>query len=300
LKQSYVSLVLPVDSLMPSYAQLLIIDQLLERQTRGHEIVLTTPFTGEVSSSLEKTHFSGPVSIVFTSLNANKSKALITGLARCAGDIIVEWHGSIDSFSEKVFLSLMEPINLGAELVELEVTNNSLVSKIFYKVTNLFRSKNVPVRKIVSRAYSRRALAQILSAVKFEPQLNLLFAELSLYRKVLKSGVEIGAKESWKFRIIEGVTLLLKGSRFGTTVPLLLAVISAVFGIAVSIYAFVLYALIGKSPEGWTTLMIVTGLGQASILALIGLLLTRIDSIVRGLSGQIDATTKVVIIPPKL
>ena len=285
---------------MPSYAQLLKIDQLLERQTRGHEIVIITPFTGEVRSSSDKDYFSGPLSIVFTSLNANKSKSIIAGLARCAGDLIVEWYGSIESLTDQVFLSLMDPINQGAELVELEVSNNKLVSKVFYKITNLFRPKKLPVRKIVSRAYSRRALGQILSAVKFEPHLNLLFAELSLYRKVLKSEIEMVVKESWKFRIIEGVTLLLKGSRFGTVVPLILAAISAAFGIGVSIYAFILYVMIGKSPEGWTTLMIVTGLGQASVLALLGLSLGRIDSIVRGLSGQIDATAEVVIIPPKL
>ena len=44
--------------------------------------------------------------------------------------------------------------------------------------------------------------------------------------------------------------------------------------------------------------MIVTGLGQASILALIGLTWSRIDSLLKGLSRPRDATAEVVVFPP--
>jgi hypothetical protein len=94
------------------------------------------------------------------------------------------------------------------------------------------------------------------------------------------------------------VTLLAKGSRFGTVVPLAIATVSALFGIFVSFYALTIYILNGKSPEGWTTLMIVTGLGQASILALIGMTWSRIDSLLKGLSRPRDATAEVVVFPP--
>jgi hypothetical protein len=60
----------------------------------------------------------------------------------------------------------------------------------------------------------------------------------------------------------------------------------------------VIYLLNGTSPEGWTTLMVVTGLGQASILALIGMTWSRIDSLSKGLTRSHDATAEVVVFPP--
>ena len=299
MRESYISFILPVSGKMPSYTHILEIDELLRNQSRGHEIVIIAPFTGGVRENWEKAHFNGPVSIVFTSTNSTKSGVLIAGLARCAGDLIIEWHGPMGSFSDQILLSMLNPFDQGVELVELEAANTRTLSRAFYKIANLFRSAKTPVRKIVGRSYSRRALSQILNSVSFEPQLTVLFAELSIYREVLKSNIKSGAKESLQIRIAEGLTLLLKGSRFGTVVPLSLAAISAVFGAGVSIYALALYLTVGKSPEGWTTLMIVTGLGQSSILALLGLTWSRIDSIARGLAGQTDATAEVVIIPPK-
>jgi hypothetical protein len=300
LKESYITFVLPIGGQVFSYAQLVEIDKLLERNTRRHEIVIIAPFTGVISGNSDSLEFSGPVSIVFTALNANQNSALNAGLARSVGDFIVEWYGSTESLSDQTFSSLLGPTDFGIELVELEFANSRIVSKIFYKLVNSLRSSGVPVRKIVGRSYSRRALGQILNAVTIEPQFSILFAELSLPRKVVKTDISLAVKESLQYRTAQGVALLLKGSRFGTVVPLLLAAISTVFGVGVSIYATVLYLTVGKSPEGWTTLMIIIGLGQASILALLGLTWSRIDSIARGLSGKTDATAEVIVIPPKL
>ena len=300
MKESYITFVLPIGGQVFSYAQLVEIDKLLERNTRRHEIVIIAPFTGVISGNSDSLEFSGPVSIVFTALNANQNSALNAGLARSVGDFIVEWYGSTESLSDQTFSSLLGPTDFGIELVELEFANSRIVSKIFYKLVNSLRSSGVPVRKIVGRSYSRRALGQILNAVTIEPQFSILFAELSLPRKVVKTDISLAVKESLQYRTAQGVALLLKGSRFGTVVPLLLAAISTVFGVGVSIYATVLYLTVGKSPEGWTTLMIIIGLGQASILALLGLTWSRIDSIARGLSGKTDATAEVIVIPPKL
>ena len=110
--------------------------------------------------------------------------------------------------------------------------------------------------------------------------------------------VDFAVSQSFRERISEGMILLMKGSRFGTVVPLALATISAVFGIFVAFYALTLYLVNDKNPEGWTTLMIVAGLGQASILALIGMTWSRIDSLSKGLTRPRDATAEVVVFPP--
>ena len=290
---------LPIGDQILSYAQLIEIDKLLDRNTRKHEIVIIAPFTAVISGNSDSVGFSGPVSFVFTALNATQNSALTAGLARSVGDFILEWYGSTESLTDQTLSSLLDPTDFGVELVELEMANSRIVSKIFYKIVNSLRPSRVPVRKIVGRSYSRRALGQILNAVTVEPQFNILFAELSLPRKIVKTDISAAVKQSLQYRIAQGAVLLLKGSRFGTVIPLSLAAISAVFGVCVSIYAIVLYLTVGKSPEGWTTLMIIIGLGQASILALLGLTWSRIDSIARGISGKTDVTAEVVVIPQK-
>lgn len=299
MKESYITFVLPIGDQILSYAQLIEIDKLLDRNTRKHEIVIIAPFTAVISGNSDSVGFSGPVSFVFTALNATQNSALTAGLARSVGDFILEWYGSTESLTDQTLSSLLDPTDFGVELVELEMANSRIVSKIFYKIVNSLRPSRVPVRKIVGRSYSRRALGQILNAVTVEPQFNILFAELSLPRKIVKTDISAAVKQSLQYRIAQGAVLLLKGSRFGTVIPLSLAAISAVFGVCVSIYAIVLYLTVGKSPEGWTTLMIIIGLGQASILALLGLTWSRIDSIARGISGKTDVTAEVVVIPPK-
>jgi hypothetical protein len=111
--------------------------------------------------------------------------------------------------------------------------------------------------------------------------------------------VNFAVNQGFRKRLAEGMSLLAKGSRFGTVIPLALATISALFGIFVTLYALILYLVDGKSPEGWTTLMIVTGLGQASVLALIGMTWSRIDSLSRGLTRSRDATAEVVVFAPE-
>jgi hypothetical protein len=153
----------------------------------------------------------------------------------------------------------------------------------------------MPVRKTLGRSFSRRALGLLLSRTKFEPQVNILFAEIAVQRMNKKIQLPFADEEKFTERISEGARILLKGSRFGTVIPLVLSTISGLFGIFVAVFALVLFIISGKSPEGWTTLMVVIGLGQASILALIGMTWSRIDSISRGMSSPSDATSEVIV-----
>ena len=97
-------------------------------------------------------------------------------------------------------------------------------------------------------------------------------------------------------RVGEGANLLSKGTRFGSTVPLGLAIISALFGIGAALYALAFFLLRGQTPEGWTTLMIVMGLGQAAVLVMLGLVWSRMNAMARGLSQRRDATAAVIVV----
>ena len=297
MKQAYVSVILPFSTTELSIQKIAALDAALELSTREHEIILIKIFDMR-ARNIEISGLSGPVSVVYTNSISTQNSSRIAALGRAVGDFVIEWQGTIDSLTKDVILDLLEPTNNGIELIEFESTFQPSLSRKFYKFTNSLRSSRIPVRKTVGRAFSRRALGQLLLGSNFEPQINVLFAELPLQRTSKIVQINFAENQNLKDRIAEGMTLLAKGSRFGTVVPLTLATLSALFGVFVSVYAGALYILNGKSPEGWTTLMIVTGLGQASILALIGLTWSRIDSLLKGLSRPRDATAEVVVFPP--
>lgn len=297
MKQAYVSVILPFSGKLPSTQEINALDAALRISTRGHELILIATFDSGLIN-FELNDLTGPLSIVYTNTVSSQNSSRVAAFGRAAGDFIIEWQGPIGDLTKDTILELLEPSNHGAELIEFESSFQPISSRAFYNFANSLRSSRIPVRKTVGRVFSRRALGQLLLGSSFEPQINVLCAELPVQRTSKSIQVNFAARQSFRERVTEGMTLLSKGSRFGTVVPLALATVSAIFGIFVAFYALTLYLLNGKSPEGWTTLMIVTGLGQASILALIGMTWSRIDSLSKGLTRPRDATAEVVVFPP--
>lgn len=299
MKQAYVSLVLPSLGKNWNADDVIRIDSALNVTSRNHEIVLISEF-GSYGGEMESVGLTGPLSIINTNSISSINSQRVAALGRTVGDFVIEWNGDISVLTEEMISDLLDPTGYGVELVEFESLFQSRSSRLFYRFVNSLRSSRIPIRKTVSRAFSRRALGQLLSASGFEPQIDVLFAELPAQRTVRVVNVNFAAKQNLKERASEGVALLVKGSRFGTVVPLVFATLSAVFGIFVVVYALGLYLIQGESPAGWTSLMIVTGFGQASILALIGLTWTRIDALIKGLSRPGDATVNVIVLPAQL
>ncbi len=297
MKQAYVSVILPFSGKVPSSQEITALDAALKLTTREHELIFITIFDSGVKN-FEIDGLSGPLSIVYTNSISSQNSSRVAAFGRAVGDFIIEWQGNIEDLSKEALSEMLEPTNTGIELVELESSFQLISSRLFYKFANSLRSSRIPIRKTIGRVFSRRALGQLLLGSSFEPQINVLCAELPIQRTNQTIQLNFATSQSFRERIAEGMTLLSKGSRFGTVVPLALATISALFGIFVAIYALTLYVVNGKSPEGWTTLMIVTGLGQASILALMGMTWSRIDSLSKGLSRPRDATADVVVFPP--
>jgi hypothetical protein len=297
LKQAYVSVILPFSGKVPSTKEVTALDAALKLTTREHELIFITIFDSG-DKNFEIAELSGPLSVVYTNSISSQNSSKVAALGRAVGDFIIEWQGNIEDLNKEVLSEMLEPTNNGIELVEFESSFQPISSRFFYKFANSLRSSRIPIRKTVGRIFSRRALGQLLLGSSFEPQINVLCAELPVQRTNQTLHLNFATSQSFRERIGEGMTLLSKGSRFGTVVPLALATISALFGIFVAIYALALYIVNGKSPEGWTTLMIVTGLGQASILALIGMTWSRIDSLSKGLTRPRDATAEVVVFPP--
>lgn len=296
MKHAYVSIVIPTAQPL-SREQIRSIDLLLAQQTRLHEIVLVVPFSAGVGeySGLD---LAGPVTTVITQMRATPDAAVAAGLARAVGDFVLEWRGSVEELGVETLEPALDSTDSGSELVEIVGKETSAISGFFYRVVNSLRPRAMPVRKTVGRLYSRHCLGQLLAAISFEPQLDVLAAELPVTRALVKVAVPNPHRDSILERIGDGGSLLSKGTRFGSTVPLLLASVSAFFGVGAALYAMSFFILRGQTPEGWTTLMIVLGLGQAAVLAMLGLVWSRINAMTRGLSQRRDPTSGVIVTAP--
>ena len=296
MKHAYVSVVLPVRKL-PAIAAIEELDQVLSRETRAHEIILVVPYA-VTPPDYAQSETTGPLTAVSTHMQATADTAIVAGLARAAGDFVLEWRGPIDHLDAATIRETLELTDVGNELVEAVGRETSWVSRSFYRFVNSLRSRKVPVRKTVGRLYSRHALGQVLRSTTFEPQLDILNAELPVPRAIYESSAPNPHRASMAERLGEGSALLSKGTRFGSAIPLTLAAVSAAFGIGAAIYALVILFVRGKTPEGWTTLMVVSGLGQAAILAMLGLVWARIDGLTRGLTRNQDVTASVTVSAP--
>jgi hypothetical protein len=61
-----------------------------------------------------------------------------------------------------------------------------------------------------------------------------------------------------------------------------------------------MFFISGNVASGWTSIAVTTGFGQGAILALIGLVWSRLDSLAKGMSKLSDVTTEVDVYPAKL
>jgi hypothetical protein len=296
MKHAYVSMVLPVRA-VPAIRVIEQIDAALAEQARAHEIIIVAPYD-RLEMLKDPTAVRGPVSIVTTHIRSTPDGAIIAGLARAVGDFVIEWRGPLNKIEGQLINDLLAPSDSGVELVEAIGVEKSQASRLFNKAVNSLRSRQAPLRKTIGRAYSRHAVQAILGAATFEPQLDVLVAELPVHRASYSVPYSNPHHASIAHRLSHGLALLSRGTRFGSAIPLTLAAISALFGLAVAIYALGILLLRGKTPEGWTTLMIVIGLGQAAILAMLGLTWSRIDALTRWPSRPVDATAETLVWAP--
>jgi len=296
MKYAYVSIVIPV-RVMPSLQTIERIDQALSEVTRAHEIVFVTPY-GESVGSSGGIELRGPLTIVTTHVRSSSDDAVIAGLARTVGDFVIEWRGPVNSITASLLMDLLGPSDSGVELVEATGRETSALSRLFNWVLNRLRPRHAPLKRSIGRTYSRHALQAVLGAAAFEPQLDVLIAELPVRRTQHQLSFPNEHHPSLNQRISNGFALLSRGTRFGTAIPLTLAAASALFGIAAALWALGFLFIRGDTPEGWTTLLVVIGLGQAVILTMLGLTWARIDSLARGLATNPDVTAQVEVIAP--
>ena len=299
MKQAYISLVLNIQSESISDSEVSRLDTLLSLEARRHEIILIQRADSS-KSNFEGLILSGPFTIVYTQSSVSRSDSLLAGMGRAVGDFVIEWNLDTTLLDSMTVSNLMDHTDLGAELVEGLFEDNTLITRFSYKIINKLRPKSIPLQKSATRLFSRRALNWILEASHFESQYLILVAELPFKRKLQTLSIKSSNEGKALFRFSEAISLLIRGSRFGTVIPLVLATISSVFAIGVAVYALLTFILFGTAAEGWTSIAVVTGLGQGAILALIGMVWARLDALSKGLSRRSDPTAFVEVYPSKV
>lgn len=299
MKHAYVSLVLPVETI-PDVRTIEALDAALASRSRAHETVIVAPYGQHGSTIMLRGDIAvaGPVSVVTTHLRSTPDGAIVAGLARSVGDFVIEWRGPLQAVDEALIGELLAPSDAGTELVELVGIEGSRSSRIFNLAINALRPRNAPLRRTIARVYSRQAVQAVLGAAAFEPQVDVLVAELPVQRTVRPVSFANPQHATISQRLTNGFSLLSKGTRFGSTVPLILAAVSAATGVGTAIYALGFFLIRGQAPDGWTTLMVVIGLGQAAVLTMLGLTWTRIDSLTKGLARNPDMTATVQVVAP--
>jgi len=291
MKLAYISVVIPTPT-VPTLHDLRAVDDALRSVARAHELIVVTPFN-QTTTWGTAPDLTCPLTVVTVGTTMSPDSATIAGLARAVGDFVIEWRGRQEDFTEILISQLLEPTNLGYEIVEAAPPVNFDYATRFYSLVNIFRPRNQQVSRSTARVYSRNALSALLESATTESILAILVAELPFKREAFASDCRVAASVIPRRRLSEGLSLLSKGTKLGSVVPLCLAALFGVFGITVALYALLIYLTQSRPPEGWTTLMVVAGLGQASILFMASLIWARIDAIVRGLTGKHDVTTSV-------
>ncbi len=291
-------MIMPVE-VMPDLSTVAAIDAALAREARAHELVFVVPYGRHESPDKlqSESKLRGPISIVTTHIRSTPDGAIVAGLARSVGDFVIEWRGPLNSIDGDLIGELLAPSDIGVELVEVTGVEPSRASRLFNRAVNSLRPRGAPVRRTIGRVYSRYAVQAVLTSVAFESQVDVLVAELPVQRIILPVPLANPPHAPLLQRLSNGFALLSKGTRFGSAVPLALAAIWAFAGLGAAIYA-VGFLLRGRTPEGWTTLMVMVGLGQAVTLTMLGLTWTRIDSLAKGLTKNPDMTAAVQVIAP--
>lgn len=296
MKQAYVSILIVSRKTEPTLDEIYQIDSFLSQVTRSHEIVLVKNSINQ-SNDYARLPLSGPLTVVHTQRDASIDQMTFAGLGRTVGDFVIEWTLDAAELSSQIVEDLLNPTNDGAEIVQGVPVKNPQISKLFYGLTNKLRPASEPVRRSLATVYSRRALNRVLEANQIESNLMILIAGIPFQKftqKIIASSIN---RRSISERLQEGLALLFKGSRFGTVVPLVLAGLSSLIAIGIAAYALVVYILFENVLEGWTSLAIMIGLGQGAILAMIGLVWARLDSLAKGLADRRDASSNVEVFP---
>jgi hypothetical protein len=297
MKEAFVSTIVYGFDPQINRSALIELDSLLSSVARSHEIIFVTHMLNS-KEFLEESHLNGSLTLIEFGSESSESEIRISALARTSGDFILEWLGDYSKLSRAQLEDALNATNSGIDVVEIIPDHSQLITRLHLRLINAFRPARPSLQDSFARLVSRRALNQILEFSTVPYNIDVRFSDIPLAREIRSSRtspivlVPIGKSSR---RLLK---TLLHDTRFGGMLPILLAGVSATFGLLVALYAAIIYFMKGQNPEGWTTLMVVNGLGISSILILVGLVWMKLEALLRGLDSLTQIASDVTILPP--
>lgn len=270
--------------------------KLIQSKFRKIEIIYVSENPIQFDSKVAVFDF--PLTSLVVYKNSSRHRAIVAGLGRSVGDFILFWDLDLNQLSVDMLANFVLASDQGAEFVSLKV-GKSKTSKLVYRILNFVGITSNPYSRFFGGLLSRRLVSQVLSASIGGAELDLILANTNLNRIEINSTGIVPPKERLMERIRRVGSFLTKGTKFGTLLPLLLALFSSFIAIAAAVYSVFIYVLEGKTPEGWTTLMVLVGFGQSCILLMLALLWNQLIEMQSNRLSS-DVTEEVQIFGPRI
>lgn len=292
MKQTYISLVLQIDN--PQISGVISkLSEILQKSVKFSELILVRSY-GSGAIQEAELGINLPVSVVYTRMLSTKDEMVISGLARAVGDYVILLQGDPHDFDTETLHKLLDPSSEGSEISRITF-QKGIFNKFFYSFVNYFRKGKPEIIPGFAYCFSRRALNSLINESEFETNVDIALSNLPV--EVVNIEEHNSRKMSKGIGFRTRVNLISRGTSLGTFAPLVLALISGVLALTVAIYAIVVYFVSGRTPEGWTTLMVALGASQSTVLGILAFVIAKINGIEQLIKKNADATFKVEVFP---
>ena len=239
-----------------------------------------------------------PVSLVILAPGAPSEDALRVGLGRAVGDFVVFVPAQVGIPDRAVLEGLYAGIDDGFDIVENVRPHSSALERRFFALANRQRDRHERLVPAGSRVFSRRASSYLMELSERHEPLVVLVSETGLERAEVHGRPEPIARLPARARIAKALKILATATRLSRTLPQLFAAAFVLVAASAAVFAVSIALIRGRAPEGWVTLMVLTGVGHASTMVLLGLLYMRVDELHKRTVGLRDPVAAVEVWGP--
>lgn len=287
MKQAYISIVVHSRDITDHQA-ITNLSRVLTETSKLSEVIIVSHY-GTDHKKLCLHNENIPITVVYTKAHASADEMYLAGLARAAGDYVVLWTESIERFTLDISKKLLAPASNSFEITQIS-SKLSASSYAFLSLLNTTRRNKKNINPAVAYCFSRHALNILIRETRFESDIDIAVANIPFEIFCYDREIDTSAR---KMSFMRKVTLILKGTNIGLRAPMILSILSGFISFLIVIYALGVYLLNGKSPEGWTTLMIAVGVSQSSVLAVLTFILGKVAGIESAINRSNDVTSNV-------
>jgi polyisoprenyl-phosphate glycosyltransferase len=266
------------------------LDRLKNKLPKGSEVILvddgSTDRTFYVAS---KTPLSFGTHILSFSRNFGHQSALLAGMEKAKGEIIITMDGDLQHPPELIPRMLeLHKKNVDIVLTQRMDSEDTTTFKkttafLFYRLANLISDTTFSANSSDFRSLNRKALSAIFSLPEKRKFLRGVVQWIGFSSIVISYQAESRKHGKSKYSLMKMLRLGIYGVTSFSTLPLYLAVICSLFLFSTAFFyaLYVLYVrfIVGSAVSGWASVTFVTlvvGGSTSLFLGLIGMYLAAI------------------------